>query len=200
MTNGFLTCWFLIPEQILWLDIPLIRLEVIFTFSIDFIVYLDTPIKYINNKFLTLANTYDSTGYFLGFTFLENVVLLAFSSHLSWFWIRKTQHKNTFWFLLGNWCSLNTVVKNLWKFFFERPAFLEEFQDEINSSKVSLHFNKTPNSLRQVLQTYYRHIQKYALFVHHKKKVLQKQSVKINLKEPGQSCGKSDGDVMKFIL
>ena len=86
------------------------------------------------------------------------------------------------------------------KFFFERPVFLEEFQTEINFSKVSLHFNKIPNSLRQVLQTYYRHIQKYALFVHHKKKVLQKQSVKINLKEPGQFCGKSDGDVMKFIL
>ena len=43
--------------------------------------------------------------------------------------------------------------------FFERPLFLEEFQDEINSSNVSLHFHKTPNSLRQVLQTYYRHIQ-----------------------------------------
>ena len=150
MTNGFLTCWFLIPEQILWLDIPLIRLEVIFTFSIDFIVYWDTPIKYINN-FLILTNTYDCTGYFLGFTVLENVVLLAFSSRLSWFWF---PNKNTFWFLLGNWCSLNTVAKNLRKFFFERPVFLEEFQDEINSSKVSLHFNKTPNSLRQILQTY----------------------------------------------
>ena len=33
-----------------------------------------------------------------------------------------------------------------------RPVFLEEFQAAINFSKVSLHFNKIPNSLRQVLQ------------------------------------------------
>ena len=32
------------------------------------------------------------------------------------------------------------------------------------------------------------------------KKVLQKQSAKINLKVPGTSCGKIDDDGMKFIL
>ena len=37
----------------------------------------------------------------------------------------------------------------------ERPVFLEELQAAArNFSKVSLHFNKIPNSLRQVLQTY----------------------------------------------
>ena len=35
-----------------------------------------------------------------------------------------------------------------------RPVFLEELQAARNFSKVSLHFNKIPNSLRQVLQTY----------------------------------------------
>ena len=35
-----------------------------------------------------------------------------------------------------------------------RPVFLEEFQTTINFSKVSLHFNKIPNSSRQVLQIY----------------------------------------------
>ena len=35
-----------------------------------------------------------------------------------------------------------------------RPVFLEKFQAAINFSKVSLHFNKIPNSLRQVLQIY----------------------------------------------
>ena len=35
-----------------------------------------------------------------------------------------------------------------------RPAFLEEMQAARNFSKVSLHFNKIPNSLRQILQTY----------------------------------------------
>ena len=35
-----------------------------------------------------------------------------------------------------------------------RPVFLEDFQAAINFSKASLHFNKVPNSLRQVLQIY----------------------------------------------
>ena len=35
-----------------------------------------------------------------------------------------------------------------------RPVFLEELQTARKFSKVSLHFNKIPNSLRQVLQTY----------------------------------------------
>ena len=35
-----------------------------------------------------------------------------------------------------------------------RPLFLEELQDARNFSKVSLHFNKISNSLRQILQTY----------------------------------------------
>ena len=35
-----------------------------------------------------------------------------------------------------------------------RPVFLEELQAARNFSKVSLHFNKIPNSLRQVLQIY----------------------------------------------
>ena len=35
-----------------------------------------------------------------------------------------------------------------------RLAFLEELQAARKFSKVSLHFNKIPNSLRQVLQTY----------------------------------------------
>ena len=37
---------------------------------------------------------------------------------------------------------------------FGRPVFLEELQAGRNFSMVSLHFNKIPISLRQVLQTY----------------------------------------------
>ena len=44
---------------------------------------MDTPIKYMNYKFHVLTNIYDCTGYFIGFTFLEIVVLLVFASHLS---------------------------------------------------------------------------------------------------------------------
>ena len=35
-----------------------------------------------------------------------------------------------------------------------RPVFLEELQAARNFSKVFQHFNKIPNSLRQILQTY----------------------------------------------
>ena len=35
-----------------------------------------------------------------------------------------------------------------------RPVFLEELEAARNFLKVSLHFNKIPNSLRQIFQTY----------------------------------------------
>ena len=55
-----------------------------FTFSIyRFHGLMDTPVKQMNNKFLVPANIYVGTGYFIGFTFLDNVVLLVFASHLS---------------------------------------------------------------------------------------------------------------------
>ena len=70
------------------------------------------------------------------------------------------------------------------KHFFGRPVFLEEFQAAINFSKVSLHFNKIPNSFsftdifrkmhflcttKKVLQDkFYRYIQKNAFFVYRK--------------------------------
>ena len=85
-----------------------------------------------------------------------------------------------------------TFVKNC-----GRPVFLEQLQTVRNFSKISLHFNKISNSLRQVLQTY----SEMRIFcVLHKKKVLQKQSAKIELKVPGKSCDEIDNDVMKFIL
>ena len=59
-----------------------------------------------------------------------------------------------------------------------RPVFLEELQAARNFLKVSLHFNKIPNSLRQFLQTYMH-------FLCATKKVLQKQSAKIGLKVQG---------------
>ena len=43
----------------------------------------DTPVKYMNNEFQVPTSIYVCTGYFIGFTFLENVVLLVFASHLS---------------------------------------------------------------------------------------------------------------------
>ena len=48
-----------------------------------------------------------------------------------------------------NYSCHRPVKKN-----YERPVFLEELQDARNFLKVSLRFNKIPNSLGQVLQTY----------------------------------------------
>ena len=66
----------------------------------------------------------------------------------------------------------------------EDQYFQKSWQAARNFSKVSLHFNKIPNSLRQVLQTY----SEIYIFLCATKKVLQKQSAKIDLKVPGKSC------------
>ena len=71
----------------------------------------------MNNKFLVLTNIYDCTGYFIGFTFLENVVLLPFASHLLVF-VRKLMF-------------FKYSCQRPWKEKYGRPAFLEEFQAAI---------------------------------------------------------------------
>ena len=82
---------------------------------------------------------------------------------------------------------LETFEKKLWKnSIFRRVAR--------NFSKVFLHFSKTHNSLRQVLQTY----SEICIFCVLQKKVLQ--LAKIDLKVPRKSCDEIDDDVMKFIL
>ena len=77
-----------------------------------------------------------------------------------------------------------------------RPVFLEELLTAINFSKVYLHLSKIPNSLRQVLQTY----SEICNFLCATKKVLQKQSAKIDFKVPGKSCDEIDDDMMKFMI
>ena len=49
------------------------------------LVYISwsTPVKYINDKFAVFTDIHACTGYFIGFTFSENVALLVFASHLS---------------------------------------------------------------------------------------------------------------------
>ena len=74
-----------------------------------------------------------------------------------------------------------TFEKKLWE-----TSIFRRVADCQKVSKISLHYNKIPNSLRQVLCP--------------AKKVLQKQSAKIDLKVPGKSCDEIDDDVMKFIL
>ena len=65
-----------------------------------------------------------------------------------------------------------------------RPVFLEELQAARNGSNISLHFNKIPNCLRQILQTYLE----ICIFCVLQKIFLQKQSAKINLKVPEKYC------------
>ena len=76
-----------------------------------------------------------------------------------------------------------------------RLVFLEELQAAKNVSKVSLNFNKIPDSLRYVLQTY----SEMCIFFVLQKEVLQKQLARTD-KVPGKSCDEIDDDVMKFML
>ena len=62
--------------------------------------------------------------------------------------------------------------------------FLDELQAAKNCPNVSLHFNKIPNSLRHILQTY----PEIRIFCVLQKIVPQKQSAKGDLKVPGKSC------------
>ena len=63
----------------------------------------DTPAKYMINKFQVLTNIYVCTGYFIGFTFLENVVLLGKTTSLSGsFVFIKVNIMGTFWLWLEN--------------------------------------------------------------------------------------------------
>ena len=77
----------------------------------------------------------------------------------------------------------------------ERPVFSEELQAAINVSKVSLYFNKIPNSLSQTADIF-----RNMHFLCATKQVLQKQLAKIDLKVTGKSCDEVDGDVTKFML
>ena len=124
----------------------------------------------MNNKFQVLTNIYVCTRYFIGFTFLENVAFLFRCLPVIWqFCIHKSQHN----------MDLLVFVRKL-----VFLKFLQEFQAARNFSKVSLHFNKMSNSLRQVLQMY----SETCIFCVVQKIVLQKQLTKIDLKAPGRSC------------
>ena len=78
-----------------------------------------------------------------------------------------------------------SIICTSWVFFRKLVflKFLQEFQAARNFSKVSLHFNKMPNSLRQVLQMYSQTCISCVV----QKIVLQKQLTKIDLKVPGRS-------------
>ena len=85
-----------------------------------------------------------------------------------------------------------TFVKNCGK-----PVFLEQLQAARNFSKISLHFNKIPNSLRQVLQTY----SEICIFLcAAKKKSSRSSQQRLISKRQGKSCDEIDDDVMKFVL
>ena len=128
------------------------------------------------------------------FTFLENVVLLSLPVILVSFEFMNVSIIGTFLFLLGNWCSENTIVRKLGKKVCGKPVFFKELQAARNVSKDSLQFNKIPN------KTSFADIFRNMHFLRATKKVLQKQLAKIDLKAPWKSCDEIDSDVMKFIL
>ena len=70
-----------------------------FTLSLDFMIQWDTPVKYMNNKFQVLTNIYVCTGYFIEFTFLENLVFFLKTTSLPGsFEFIKVSIIGTFWF------------------------------------------------------------------------------------------------------
>ena len=86
------------------------------------------------------------------FTFLENVVLLSLPVILVSFEFMNVSIIGTFLFLLGNWCSENTIVRKLGKKVAENQYFSK-------SCRLQEMFQRIPCSLikfliRQVLQTY----------------------------------------------
>ena len=73
------------------------------TFSIDFMTYWDTPVKYMNNKFQVLTDIYVCTGYFIVFTLLENVALLVKTTSLS----------GSFEFIIGTFWKIDSLKMQL---------------------------------------------------------------------------------------
>ena len=61
-------------------------------------IYWDTPVKYMNHKFQVLTDIYVCTGYFIGFTLLENVASLVKTTGVSGsFEFIKVSIIGTFW-------------------------------------------------------------------------------------------------------
>ena len=75
----------------------------------------------MNNKFQVLTNIYVCIRYFIGFTFLENVVLLVRHLPVIWlFWIHKSQHNRHFLvfvrkLMFSKYCCQKNLEKKLWK-------------------------------------------------------------------------------------
>ena len=137
---------------------------------------------YIIYTYIYIYNIYIWYTFFIWFTILEMWFSLSLPIILVSFEFITISIIGTFCLLLGNWCSYNSVVRNLWK--------------NILKDQVFLHFDKIPNYFRQVLQIY----SEICIFCVLQKNVLQKQSGKIDLKLPGKSCDESDDNVMKFIV
>ena len=96
-------------------------------------IYWDTPVKYMNNKFQVLTDIYVCTGSFIVFTLLKNVDLLVKTTSLS----------GSFEFIIGTFWKIDSLKielsenfeKKLWetsifrrvagskKFFQRFPAF-----------------------------------------------------------------------------
>ena len=66
-------------------------------------IYWDTPVKYMNNKFQVLTDIYVCTGYFIVFTLLENVALLVKTTSLS----------GSFEFIIGTFWKIDSLKMQL---------------------------------------------------------------------------------------
>ena len=150
----------LIPEEILQLDIPWIRLDVFFTFCVDFMVLWDTLVIYVYIYIYIYIYIFvisvDTSGKRVLNTLIRKgraMISYRNSPKLTNLLLKVSPYEwrfsNNTWKLL-----LEVLLENSWSIACGRPVFLEELQAARKFSKVSLHFNKTPNSLKQVLQIY----------------------------------------------
>ena len=150
----------------------------------------------MNNKIQVLTNIYVCIWYFIGFTFLENVVLLASYLPAIWqFWIHKSQHNRPFLVFARKLMFLKYIcqknLKKLWKTgIFRKVCRLQEI------------FQKFPCILIKflILKTSFAGIFRNTHFSCTKRLSSRSSWRRLILKYQGNLVIKFDDSVMKFIF
>ena len=173
------------------------QVRCLFLHLIDFIVQLDTPVRYMNKKFQVFTNMYVCIRYFIGFTFLENVILFVKYLPVIWyFWIHESQHNRYLSVFVRKLMFLKysyqkKLKKKLWKTsIFRRVGRLQET------------FQKFPCILTKflILKTGFPVIFRNMHFLCAKKLSSKSSQRRLILKYRGNHVIKFDDNVMKFIL
>ena len=164
---------------------------------IDFNVQLDTPVKYMNKKFQVFTNMYVCIRYFIGFIFLENVILLVKYLPVIWyFWIHKNQHNRYFSVFVRKLMFLKySYRKKLKKKWWKTSIFRKGF-------RLQETFQKFPCILTKflILKTCFPVIFRNMHFLCAKKLSSRSSQRRLILKYQGNLVIKFDDSVMKFMF